>query len=183
MRRRGRGRPVSTRERHPAPNARAKLASQQARLVAALAASTPPPEGFDAARVTATAAALRSKRRRSVARAWPAIAVAIGEPFRDLFDAYASASPYPASGGPVADALAFAEHLARSGRLPQAARVELLVSRCRRGFPVRAAVLTGPRRLLLMVRLPWLGVRRWNIPLDARSAGRKSNSPFASARV
>jgi hypothetical protein len=173
---------VCVEERHPDTDARAGLAAQQARLVAALTASAPPPEGFDAARVTATAAALRSRRRRSVARAWPALVTAVGAPFRELFDAYAHASPCP-TGGPAADALAFVEHLARSGRLPQAARVELLVSRCRRGFPVRAAVLRDPRRLLLVVRLPWRGVRRWIIPLGRRSAGRKTNPPFASARV
>jgi hypothetical protein len=173
---------VCAEERHPDPDARAGLASQQARLVAALTASAPPPKGFDAARVTATAVALRSKRRRSVARAWPALVATIGAPFRELFDAYSRASPCP-TGGPATDALAFAEHLARSGRLPQAARAELLVSRCRQGFPVRAAVLSDPRRLLLVVRLPWRGVRRWIIPLGVRRGGRKTNSPFSSARV
>ena len=174
---------MSVEEPHSAPDARAGLAAQQARLVAALTGSAAPPDGFDAARVNGTAKALRSKRRRSVSRAWPALATAIGGPFRELFDAYAAASPYPSAGGPAADALAFAEHLARSGGLPQSARVELLLARSRQGFPVRAVLLTDPRRLLLMVRLPWRGVRRWIIPLGRRSAARKTDSPFASARV
>ena len=151
---------MSIEKPHPAPDARADLASQQARLVAALTGSAPAPDGFDVARIGATARALQSKRRRSVARAWPALATAIGVPFRELFDAYSAASRYPADGGPAADALGFAEHLARSGALPHPARVELLATRARQGFPVRAAVLSDPRRLLLMVRLPWRGVRR-----------------------
>ena|SRR5688572_19248904 len=154
----------------PASDPRAELASRQARLVGALTAAAPPPAGFDAARVTVAAAALRGKRRRGAARAWPALATALGAQFRELFDAYAPASPYPADGGPAADARAFAEHLARSGRLPSAARLELLLARRRRGFPLGTALLNHPRRLLLTARLPGWGVRYVLVPL-----GRQGN--------
>ena len=152
----------------PRPDGRAHLASQQARLVNALTAAAPAPDGFDAARVGVTAVTLRNKRRRAAARAWPGLAGSLGDQFRELFDAYALQSPYPAEGGPVADARAFAEHLARSGKLPPSARLEVLLSRCRRGFPLRAALLGEPRRLLLAVRLPRRGVRYALIPLGRR---------------
>jgi hypothetical protein len=150
------------------PEARAALAAQQARLVGSLTAAAPPPEGFDAARVLLAAATLRNKRRRGVARAWPGLPSSLGEHFHDLFDAYASASPHPAAGGPAADARAFAEHLARSGRLPEPARLELALARCRRGFPLRAVLLRDPRRLLLAARLPGWGVRYLRVPLGRR---------------
>ena len=150
------------------PDARARLASQQARLVNALTAAAPAPDGFDAARVGLAAVTLRNKRRRAAARAWPGLSAALGPQFRDLFDAYALASPHPAEGGPAADARAFAEHLARSGKLPPSARLEVLLARCRRGFPLRGALLGDPRRLLLAVRLPRRGVRYAVIPLVRR---------------
>ena len=152
----------------PVPDARVALASQQARLLGSLTAAAPPPHGFDAARVVVAAATLRNKRRRSVARAWPSLTTSLGERFRDLFDAYASASPHPAEGGPAADARAFAEHLDRSRRLPPSARLELVLARSRRGFPLRLALLGHPRRLMLAVRLPRRGVRYVLIPLGRR---------------
>ena len=137
-------------------------------LVRALTAAAPPPAGFDAARVSVTAATLRNKRRRSVARAWPGLAAALADQFSGLFDSYASAAPYPAEGGPAADARAFAEHLDCRGQLPPAARLDLLLARCRRGFPIRAALLANPRRLMLAVRLPPGGVRHVLVPLACR---------------
>lgn len=152
----------------PRPDARARLAWEQARLVNALTAAAPAPAGFDAARVSLAAVALRNKRRRAVARAWPGLAGSLGGQFRDLFDAYALESPYPAGGGPAADGRDFAEHLDRLGRLPPRARPELLLARFRRGFPVRAALLGNPRRLMLAVRLPLLGLRHVLVPLGRR---------------
>jgi hypothetical protein len=147
---------------------RERLAAEQAALVRALVDGGPVPGGFDPDRVQATAAALARKRAREVARAWPGLTVELGEDFTGRFLAFAAARPPPARGGALADGLAFADALARQGRLPANARVEAMLAAARLSTcPARlAATLAGPpRRLVVTVRLPALGERWLSLPL------------------
>jgi hypothetical protein len=93
-----------------------KLAEQQAALVAALAGTGDVPPGFDPARVRAAASALAFKRARAAAQAWPGLRAMLGDDFRNRFAAYASTTPLPQHGGPLADGRAFVRYLA--ARLP-----------------------------------------------------------------
>jgi hypothetical protein len=156
--------------------ARSRLAAQQAELVRALAGLGAAPEGFDPRRVQATAVALQTKRAMALARAWPALVRALGDRFEESFTAYASATPLPREGGPLADGRAFARRLARAGALPEAGRLEVLAVDLhhvattdglirRRGFAWVAALLKEPRRVVVGVRLPWLGARWVTVPL------------------
>lgn len=106
--------------------ARARLAAEQAALVAALVGRGAPPEGFDARRVGLAAASLAWKRARAAARAWPGLARALGGRFGKVFAAYAGAAPLPRQGGPLADGRAFARWLAARGKLPEAGRLQAL---------------------------------------------------------
>jgi len=155
---------------------RARLSAQQAELLRALAGDGPPPADFDAARLRATAEALASKRAQAVARAWPALAGALADRFREHFDRHARQSPLPEVGGPLADGRSFARMLARQRELPDAGRREALAVDLhfrstrrglvpRRGPAVAATFLREARRLIVAVRLPWLGARWLSIPL------------------
>jgi len=151
-----------------------RLAAEQAALVRALVAGGPVPEGFDPGRVRATAAALARKRAREVARTWPVLAADLGDDFTDRFVAFAAGRPPPATGGALADGLAFARDLARRGRLGGDARVEALLAAARLSpRPVRLpATLAGPpRRLVVLARAPGLGERGLAIPLGRSRAG------------
>jgi len=151
-----------------------RLAAEQAALVRALVAGGPVPEGFDPGRVRATAAALARKRAREVARAWPVLAADLGEAFTDRFVAFAAGRPPPATGGALADGLAFARALSHQGRLSGDARVEALLAAARRSpRPLRlAATLAGPpRRLVVLARAPGLGERGLSLPLGRSRAG------------
>jgi hypothetical protein len=53
----------------------------------------------------------------------------LGQEFTPAFLAHAARRPPPARGGALADGLAFADDLARRGRLPGNARVERLGAR------------------------------------------------------
>ena len=158
--------------RAPRPR-RERLAAEQAALVRALVGGGPVPGGFDPGRVRATSAALARKRAREVARAWPALAAELGQDFTAAFLAHAAGTPPSARGGALADALAFADALARRGRLPGNARVERLLARARLspGPPRLAATLAAPpRRLVVTVRLPGLGDRWFSLPLSLPGA-------------
>jgi hypothetical protein len=167
----------------PEPGAgRERLAAEQAALVRALVAGAPPPGGFDADRVGATATALLAKRAGEVAKAWPALAASYGPGWREAFAAWAAGRPPPpaAAGGALADGLAFATAPGR--RVTGEARVELLAARARlrrapdgRGWvprgrrPWAGLTLTGAgsrgrRRLVAVLRRPggrehWAGLR------------------------
>jgi hypothetical protein len=146
---------------------RQRLGAEQAALVRALIDGGPVPGGFDPDRVRATSAALARKRAREVARAWPALAAELGEDFTGRFLAEAARRPPPARGGALADGLAFADALARQGRLPGNARVERMLAAARLSTrPVRlAATAAGPpRRLVVTVRAPGLGERWLSLP-------------------
>jgi hypothetical protein len=151
-----------------------RLAAEQAALVRALVAGGPVPDGFDPGRVRATAAALARKRAREVARAWPVLAADLGEAFTDRFVTFAAGRPPPASGGALADGLAFARHLARRGRLSGDARVEVLLAAARlssRRVRLAATVAGPPPRLVVMARVPGLGERGLSLPLGRSRAG------------
>lgn len=156
---------------------REELAAQQAALMRALSRQGPPPEGFDAAQVDASAASLLNKRVRAAARAWPALARGLGESFAARFRDFARQTPLPAEGGPLADGRAFAAscyaELADEARqevlgvdLRYRRRADELLPR--RGPCLRAAWLPGARRIVLAVRLPWLGVHWLSLPLPKR---------------
>jgi hypothetical protein len=147
---------------------RARLAARQAELISALYGG-PPAEGLDPRLVTLTSDSLARKRARAVARAWPALARALGPGLADQFTAFARVTP-PPEGGALADGLAFSQVITRQRRLPDDARIEgmLAASRvklrhnrlvARRG-PRLAAVTTGrPRRLVIIATLPPVGTR------------------------
>src|SRR5260370_12910392 len=114
--------------------ARDDLRARQLSLVAALVAGAGAPDGMDAGRVEIQAAALVRKRGRSVARAWPELAVSLGSAYGRYFRDYAATTAGPPPGGSAADGAAFASYLLRHHResLPRDA--------------VRAARQAGPTR-------------------------------------
>ena len=98
---------------------RQRLAEQQAALLRALLAGGAVPDGFDATRVAAQAAALLGKRRRVSALVRPDLADALGERFQALFDGYARGHPTQAGRSAQEDAAAFGAWLADHGHLPR----------------------------------------------------------------
>jgi len=159
--------------------ARKKLAALQGALVAALLERRRPPDGFDTRRLEAAALSLAKKRLRSVARAWPSLAEGLGVAFAERFATFAAVTPMPRHGGPLADGRSFARWLATRGELPEQARNQALAVDVRfktradglaprRGPCVRLALLKQPRRLWIALRLPWLGVWWFAIPLGRR---------------
>ncbi len=152
----------------PCDEPRSQLAAMQAALVLGLTRQGEGPDCFDRTGLAVTAAALASKRARSVARAWPGLADALGDRFAECFVRYAEHSAIPVHGGPLADGYAFARALAANGALPDAGRLEVmgvrLRNRCcasglvpRRSPSVAIAWLHQQRRLVLAGRLPRLG--------------------------
>ncbi|GAB3873778.1 hypothetical protein ACFPIJ_48945 [Dactylosporangium cerinum] len=69
------------------------LAEDQRALVEALVAGGDVPEGFAAAGVLATRAALRRKRAGEVARTWPFLAASFGEGWHATFGHWAEGRP------------------------------------------------------------------------------------------
>lgn len=147
---------------------RARLAARQAELITALYGG-PPAEGLDARLVTLTSDSLARKRTRAVARAWPALARALGADLADQFTAFARVTP-PPEGGALADGLAFSQVIAHKRQLPDDARIEAMLATSRvklrhnrlvpRRGPRLAAVTTGPpRRLVIIASLPPAGTR------------------------
>lgn len=143
---------------------RRRLADRQAELVRALTGAGDVPAGFDRARVERAARSLVGKRVAEVARAWPALAAALGERFRERFRAYAQVTPPPEHGGPLADGRAFADTLADDEWTDAAVWERLTVDlhhrrdrgglRRRRGFGLAWARLLGSGRLVVRLRLP-----------------------------
>lgn len=137
---------------------RNRIAEQQAGIVRALAMQGDAPSGFDAGRVHTAAESLLFKRRRTVARVWPALVTALGqERFRASFLQFAKTHALPRSAMPVDDGVAFARWLARDGdSIPDAVRVELLRVELTRGFawPVRLVRLQEVRCWIIAIRVP-----------------------------
>jgi hypothetical protein len=159
---------------------RSNVASEQQSFLAALVSTSEAPIGVDQAKFVAAKEALLRKRARSVAKSWPGLARDLGALFFEDFSAFAEGEPVPQQGGPLADGFAFARWWARSNSLSEAARLEILAVRlqyvqCRAGLVPRRSpamvcrVFQGPRRLVIGVRLPWLGAHWTSIPL-ARAA-------------
>jgi hypothetical protein len=157
-------------------DARTRLATMQAELVAALGGHAAPPPGFDADRVRATAAALVTKRRRAVARTWTGLAEALGERWVERFAAFAAISPAPHTGGPLADGRTLLRWLAATGERPEACRLQALTVDLRfaataaglvprRGLTLKIARISYPRRLVVALRLPWLREIWLHVPI------------------
>jgi hypothetical protein len=157
------------------PDARARLAQQQGELVQALTGRGGVPAGFEPEQVSVAARSLANKRRREVAHAWPALVRALGECFTDRFAAFAATVPLPAEGGPLADGRAFADTLEAGERTDEVRLAVLGVDMHqrrtamglvpRRGVVLKWAWLWEARRLVIGVRLPWLGVWVLAVPL------------------
>ncbi|MEV5340610.1 DUF692 domain-containing protein [Streptomyces sp. NPDC052676] len=134
-------------------SARERVALAQTALLSALVAGTPAPEGFDRVRLGVQARALAGKRAGVVAKVAPELPVLLGDTYRTEFLAYAHSRPM--TGGYRRDALDFAEHLLRSGRLEARVRREVRAWWRERSGPVpysaRPAVrlARGARRVLL----------------------------------
>ena len=163
------------------PEMRTRLAEQQAELLRALTGQGTPPPGFAEGRLGAAAEALVRKRCRAVARAWPGLARALGSKFADRIAGHVARTPLPEHGGPLADGRAFALELSASGELPDEGRLELLAvdlhhTRCgdglvpRRGPALKFAYLRQRRRLVVALRLPWLGEWMLFIPFGRRQS-------------
>jgi hypothetical protein len=139
---------------------RAAYAARQAQLLESLLRGDEPPRGFVAAQTDAAGSSLRRKRGRAVARAWPALALSLGDEFDARFDAFAADGGVDESAEPLRDGLAFARWLVAGGaRLADDARVEVLLARAAarsRGVWIGSARLRDPYpRLLVVARLPF----------------------------
>lgn len=150
------------------PARRARLEADQAAFLEALQGRAPTPAGFDGDDMSAAAASLLRKRLGMVVHDWPALAYAVGEDLPEAFARYAQATPPPAVGEGLADGLGFALGL-DPGTLTGEARAEILHARARfvvrsgrvaarRGPFAGAATLRHPRRVLVVMRLPGLGI-------------------------
>jgi hypothetical protein len=148
------------------PDARARLAQQQAALVRALVAQGEPPAGFAEDRVRLAARSLVNKRLREVARAWPALVEALGDRFGPRFTAFAQSTPPPGDGGPMADGRAFLPTLSADELTDDLRLAAVWADLGRSRWPsVRLAWLRGSGRLAVGARLPWLGLRVTTLPL------------------
>jgi hypothetical protein len=135
---------------NPPDPRRADLARRQAALVRALRGDAPTPAGFDPAHVERAADSLGRKRARSVQKAWPATARAVGDRYGEHFAAYAAENPLPTDVD--TDGFHFAEWLRSRGLAPDDARLELAVWRVVHGFPFRVLFLRNARTLALVYR-------------------------------
>jgi hypothetical protein len=147
---------------------RDRLTAQQAAFLDSLQGRGPSPPGFRGDDLAAASASLLRKRTGAVARDWPALAYAVGDRLPAAFAQYAQSTPPPVAGESVADGLGFALSL-DPDTLTDDARVEVLHARARfvvrqgrvlarRGPFAGAARLRHPARVLLVVRIPGLGV-------------------------
>lgn len=146
---------------------RSRYEARQAQLVRSLMRGDGFPAGFPADKAEAAGRALRGKRARAAAKAWPALTHSLGARFSERFDAYARTTSAPIAGGGLADGLAFARRLNRS-QLSEHARIELLLARralARRGLFVGAVTRHHPRRLLVALRIPGTGSQQIVVPL------------------
>jgi hypothetical protein len=143
---------------------RRALAERQLQLVDALCGAAEPPDGIDPGQLKRAARSLHAKRARGVAKTWPVLERGLGERFDLFFAGYAQGNVLP-TGGAVEDGPAFARWLARVGMLDDPGRIQLMIHRTRRGWPIRIAWLHGSDRIAVAARLPWFGVRWFSLPL------------------
>src|SRR5689334_15189161 len=155
-------------------SARERLAFEQAQLLGALTAGAAAPAGFDHERVAAAAESLLSKRAGAVARVWPRLTQAMKGEFAASFASYARARPLAGDHSPLIDGRSFIDWLARDGRLNDEGRIEAFAFDARyrisggrvtprRGPLLRARRLNETRRLLMVIRLPLVIERWWNV--------------------
>lgn len=162
------------------PSERDRLAAQQAAFLESLQGRAAAPAGFDGDDMAAAGASLLRKRLGAVTREWPALVHALGESLPEAFAQYAQSTPPPAAGEGLADGLGFALSLGRhtisrdGPGLTDQARVEVLHARARfairrgrvipRRGPFAGAVrLRHPTRVLVVVRLPGLGIGHFHL--------------------
>jgi hypothetical protein len=144
---------------------RARLAAREAELVRALHGG-PVPAGLDEKMIGLTRDALARKRARQVARAFPALARDLGSEYQAQFVAFAETNP-PQNEGGLADGLAFGAYAARRWRLSDDSRVELMIAGSRlngrleprRGPYLAATATRRPAGVIIVARLPGLGIR------------------------
>jgi hypothetical protein len=152
---------------------RERLAARQAEFLDSLQGRGPSPPGFDGDDLSAAAASLLRKRLGAVTRDWPALAHAAGETLPEAFAQYAQSTPPPVTGEGLADGLGFALSL-DPATLSDAARVELVHARARfavrqgrvtprRGAFAGALRLRHPTRVLVVLRLPGLGIGHFHL--------------------
>ena len=163
------------------PPDRDAYAARQAALLDALLCGEGWPDEFVESQVDVAGAALRRKRGRAVAHAWPALALCLGDGFDARWDGFerdcGMGAGAEATGDPMRDGLAFARSLQSSGvPLDDDARVEILLARGalrRRGIWVRMVRLRRPHpRLLIAARLPFAGPVHRSVSLRPRGASR-----------
>ena len=140
------------------PADRDAVAACQAQLLHALLRGDGFPDGFDGRMAAAASLALRRKRARAVAGGLPAVAQALGAQFEPLFLEHAARYPAPSKAGGLQDGLRFARSVPGE-TLTDAARTELLLRRAHRRAFLGATRLRGAGRLLVVLRLPFAGLR------------------------
>ena len=157
---------------------RARLQAREAELIAALYGG-PAAHGLDGQMVTVAGEALVRKRARAVAKIFPALARGTEPEFFERFAAFARSTP-PPDGGALADGLAFGQVMDRARCLTGEARLERKLATAqmklrrhrlvpRRGPYLAATVAGPPGRLVLIIRLPAVGVHTFTLgPLTAK---------------
>lgn len=149
---------------------RTQLALLQGQLANALLRGGALPSGFDGVRSRQTAVSLARKRRRELAKSWPALVRHLGAEFDTCFAAYAAECALPRHGGPLADGRAFADFVAQAHPWSDEVRLEVLHVDFhhirhgadltpRRGVALNGCFLRDSRTIVAAVRLPWVGVR------------------------
>jgi len=160
---------------------RARYELQQAALLNALQGRDSTLHGFVTEDLTAASEALLRKRARPVADNWPALTQALGGEFLTEFQRFARANPPPRNGEGLADGLLFADTVDPNS-LTGDARAEILLARgafklrkrtCqpRQGLFLGTALLSEPRRLLIVIHIPRLGRQHIAVPIGI---GRRS---------
>jgi hypothetical protein len=142
---------------------REHLIESQRALVSALTLGKELPFGFDARRVRVAADSLLAKRTRSIARVWPSFKRELGNSFDNEFARFATDTPLPKFGGPLADGRNFADWLMVQREVSDEIRARMLSIDLRffrrgrdliprKGPKIAITFLSKPRRLLIAVR-------------------------------
>lgn len=111
---------------------RARLARQQAELLAALTAGGSAPEGFDTARLKAQSEMLAAKRRSVLRKNTSDLADHLGDRFPALCNRYCEQHPLESGDDHNTDAANFRAWLTTTGELPSPTRFQRLRTTLRR---------------------------------------------------
>src|SRR5579864_9297154 len=106
--------------------ARERLASMQGEFIRSLTADGPYPSGSDVRGMRATAQLLRSKRVRTMARAWPELAAILGNGLAERATDVLAGSALPPGDHAVQDGLIMARQLEAAGPIPDSLRLRML---------------------------------------------------------